>query len=129
MLTEGKTCLTQLNMENNFKFHVQLMIIILKPTDTHQYLHRTSDHPKTVKKSIPYGVGTRMKMKMTTRITRKSSQGTCPVGDTGDMMLKNSYIKLKTLTEKNSSNTETNLNRKSRNEYFWLSHIRIIYLT
>ena len=32
-----------------------------KPTDTHQYLHRTSHHPKTVKKSIPYGVGIRMK--------------------------------------------------------------------
>ena len=33
-----------------------------KPTDTHQYLHRTSDHPKTVKRSIPYGVGIRMKI-------------------------------------------------------------------
>ena len=32
-----------------------------KPTDTHQYLHRTSDYPKTVKRSIPYDVGIRMK--------------------------------------------------------------------
>ena len=26
-----------------------------KPTDTHQYFHRTSDHPKTVKKIDPVG--------------------------------------------------------------------------
>ena len=28
-----------------------------KPTDKHMYLHKRSDHPKTVKKSIPYGLG------------------------------------------------------------------------
>ena len=48
-------------------------------------------------------------MKMTTRITRKSSPGTWPVGDTGDMMLKNSYIKLKTLTENNSKQKKSKL--------------------
>jgi hypothetical protein len=32
-----------------------------KPTDKHMYLHKRSDHPKTVKKSIPYGLGVRVK--------------------------------------------------------------------
>ncbi len=32
-----------------------------KSTDKHMYLHKTSDHPKTVKKSIPYGLGVRVK--------------------------------------------------------------------
>ena len=31
-----------------------------KPTDKHMYLHKRSDHPKTVKKSIPYGLGVRV---------------------------------------------------------------------
>jgi hypothetical protein len=32
-----------------------------KPTDKHMYLHKRSDHPKTVKKSIPYGLGVGVK--------------------------------------------------------------------
>jgi hypothetical protein len=32
-----------------------------KPTDKHMYLHKRSDHPNTVKKSIPYGLGVRVK--------------------------------------------------------------------
>ena len=82
-----------------------------KPMDTHQYLHRTSDHPQTVKKSIPYGVGIRMKRicsnendyqnhaeKLTGYLTRR--------GYRGYEKKNNSYIKLKTLTEKNSSNKD-----------------------
>ena len=32
-----------------------------KSTDKHMYLHQLSDHPKTVKKSIPFGLGVRVK--------------------------------------------------------------------
>ena len=104
-----------------------------KLTYKRQYLHRTSDHPKHVKKSIPYGVGIRMKRicsdendyqnhaeKLIGYLTRRGYKG---------YDVKNSYIKWKTLIEKKSSNTETNLNRKNRNEYPWLPHIRSIYLT
>ena len=32
-----------------------------KPTDKHMYRHKRSDNPKIVKKSIPYGLGVRVK--------------------------------------------------------------------
>ena len=32
-----------------------------KPTDNHLYLHAKSDHPRTTKKAIPYGLGIRAK--------------------------------------------------------------------
>ena len=32
-----------------------------KPTDKHQYVQSKSNHPSTVKKSIPYGLGVRLK--------------------------------------------------------------------
>ena len=32
-----------------------------KPTDKHIYVHKTSQHPHTVKKAIPYGLGIRAK--------------------------------------------------------------------
>jgi hypothetical protein len=35
--------------------------IYAKPTDKHMYLHKDSDHPKTTKKAIPYGLGIRAK--------------------------------------------------------------------
>ena len=33
--------------------------IFTKPSDKHMYLHSTSNHPKTTKKAIPYGLGIR----------------------------------------------------------------------
>ena len=35
--------------------------VYCKPTDTHTYLHVKSDHPKTVKTAIPYGLAVRAK--------------------------------------------------------------------
>ena len=35
--------------------------IFEKPSDTHMYLHKSSDHPETTKRAVPYGLGIRAK--------------------------------------------------------------------
>jgi hypothetical protein len=50
-----------------------------KPTDKHMYLHKRSDHSKTVKKSIPYGLGVRVKRICDDKEDHQHTENKCEV--------------------------------------------------
>ena len=60
--------------------------MFVKPTDSHQYLHHSSCHPRACKMSIPYAQALRLK-----RICSKSSFFEKRVGDLSDFLTARGY--------------------------------------